>query len=174
MSPGTVCRIKRRFLRSRTTGRSGGSASSLAGPPKLDEIGEAHLIALACSSAPDGHDHWTLRLLSRTRLWNWVWVDSISHEGIRKRLKKNELKPWQKKEWCIPEVSADFVASMEEVTGTCTTKPHDPKTARGVLRRVLYSTVGGRARTHCGTTRPAREIRHRVSTTGNPQPVHVH
>ena len=28
---------------------------------------------------------------------------------------KNELKPWQKKEWCIPEVSADFVACMEDV-----------------------------------------------------------
>ena len=41
-------------------------------------------------------------------------MDSISHEGIRKP-EKNELKPWQKKEWCIPEVSADFVASMEEV-----------------------------------------------------------
>ena len=27
---------------------------------KLDDKGEAHLIALACSDAPDGHDHWTL------------------------------------------------------------------------------------------------------------------
>ena len=26
--------------------------------------GEAHLIALACSPAPEGHDHWTLRLLA--------------------------------------------------------------------------------------------------------------
>ena len=34
------------------------------GRPKLDEKGEAHLIALACSPAPDGHDHWTLRLLA--------------------------------------------------------------------------------------------------------------
>ena len=29
---------------------------------KLDDKGEAHLIALACSPAPDGHDHWTLHL----------------------------------------------------------------------------------------------------------------
>ena len=31
---------------------------------KLDDRGEAHLIALACSDAPEGHDHWTLRLLA--------------------------------------------------------------------------------------------------------------
>ena len=28
---------------------------------------------------------------------------------------KNELKPWRKKEWCIPKVSAEFVARMEDV-----------------------------------------------------------
>ena len=28
---------------------------------------------------------------------------------------KNELKPWQKKEWCIPKVSGEFVARMEDV-----------------------------------------------------------
>ena len=39
---------------------------------KVDERVEAHLIALACSPAPEGHDHWTLRLL-RTRRWNWGW-----------------------------------------------------------------------------------------------------
>ena len=33
---------------------------------KLDDRGEAHLIALACSPAPEGHDHWTLRLLAGT------------------------------------------------------------------------------------------------------------
>ena len=33
-------------------------------PRKLDDRGEAHLIALACSPPPEGHDHWTLRLLA--------------------------------------------------------------------------------------------------------------
>ncbi|BCL83801.1 hypothetical protein ccbrp13_62660 [Ktedonobacteria bacterium brp13] len=28
---------------------------------------------------------------------------------------KNELKPWQHESWCIPEVSAEFVAAMEDV-----------------------------------------------------------
>ena len=29
--------------------------------------------------------------------------------------KKNALKPWQKREWCIPKVSAEFVANMEDL-----------------------------------------------------------
>ena len=32
-------------------------------------------------------------------------------------VEKNELKPWRKKEWCIPKVSAEFVACMEDVPG---------------------------------------------------------
>jgi hypothetical protein len=28
---------------------------------------------------------------------------------------KNTLKPWLKKQWCIPEVSAGFVAALEDV-----------------------------------------------------------
>ena len=32
---------------------------------KLDDKGEAHLIALACSPAPDGHDYWTLASFGR-------------------------------------------------------------------------------------------------------------
>jgi hypothetical protein len=30
-------------------------------------------------------------------------------------LTKNDLKPWLKQEWCIPEVGAEFVAAMEDV-----------------------------------------------------------
>ena len=60
---GTVYRIKRRFAEA-------GLEGVLQDRPqaqrcrKLDDRGEAHLIALACSPAPEGHDHWTLRLLA--------------------------------------------------------------------------------------------------------------
>ncbi|MCG3764588.1 IS630 family transposase, partial [Vibrio cincinnatiensis] len=40
---------------------------------------------------------------------------SISLETIRSRLKENQLKPWQKKMWCIGQLNADFIAQMEEV-----------------------------------------------------------
>ena len=39
---------------------------------------------------------------------------------------KNVLKPWQKQEWCIPQVSADFVAQMEDVLDLYA-EPYDPQ-----------------------------------------------
>ena len=54
---------------------------------KLDDKGEAHLIALACSPAPDGHDYWTLHLLA-DRVVELGLVESLSHETVRLRLKK--------------------------------------------------------------------------------------
>ena len=36
------------------------------------------------------------------------------------------LKPWQKKEWCIPKVSAEFVANMEDVLDLYA-EPYDPQ-----------------------------------------------
>ena len=86
LSVGTVFRTKRRFAQ-------GGLEGALKekprpkGPRKLDQRGEAHLIALACSPAPEGHDHWTLRLLAG-KVVELGLAPSMSHEGIRKRLKK--------------------------------------------------------------------------------------
>lgn len=54
---------------------------------KLDGRGEAHLIALACSESPAGHDHWTLRLLAR-KLVELDVVEAISYETVRRTLKK--------------------------------------------------------------------------------------
>jgi len=48
---------------------------------------QAHLIAIACSDAPDGHDHWTLRLLAGKAV-ELGFVASISPETIRALLKK--------------------------------------------------------------------------------------
>ncbi len=88
-SAGTVCRTKRWYL-------EGGLKRALEEDPRLghpapsaegDERGEAHLIALACSEAPQGHDHWTLRLLAG-KVVELGFAPSMSHEGIRKRLKK--------------------------------------------------------------------------------------
>jgi len=56
----------------------------------LDGEAEAHLIALACSQAPEGHTRWTLRLLKKG-MQEKQYVDSISHETIRTTLKKRNL-----------------------------------------------------------------------------------
>lgn len=47
----------------------------------------AHITAVACSVAPEGHQRWTLRLLS-DRLVELKVVDGISHEHVRRILKK--------------------------------------------------------------------------------------
>src|SRR2546429_8784763 len=47
----------------------------------------AHLIAVACSPVPTGHDHWTMRLLGGKAV-ELGFVESISPETIRQLLKK--------------------------------------------------------------------------------------
>jgi hypothetical protein len=54
---------------------------------RLDGEGEAHLIALACSKPPDGHERWSLRLLQDCMIELEI-VENISHETIRQTLKK--------------------------------------------------------------------------------------
>lgn len=54
---------------------------------KLDGRAEATLIATACSKAPEGHEHWTLRLLAGKLVQLGV-VDSVSYETVRRTLKK--------------------------------------------------------------------------------------
>jgi Homeodomain-like domain len=56
-------------------------------PPKLDGKAEAKLIALRLGKPPSGYGRWTLQLLADELVALEV-VDSISHETVRKVLKK--------------------------------------------------------------------------------------
>lgn len=58
----------------------------------LEGEGEAHLIALACSEPPAGRAKWSLRLL-QDRFVKLGHVDNISHETIRRILKKTNSNP---------------------------------------------------------------------------------
>jgi hypothetical protein len=53
----------------------------------LSGLQAAHLIAIACSPAPDGHDHWTVRRLSQKAV-ELGFVESISPTTIHDLLKK--------------------------------------------------------------------------------------
>lgn len=55
--------------------------------PKVDGDKEAHLIALSCSKAPEGFARWSLRMLA-DKMVELKHVENISHETIRKVLKK--------------------------------------------------------------------------------------
>ncbi len=54
---------------------------------KLDGVGEARLVRLACSKPPAGTSRWSLGLLA-DRLVALEVVDSIGHECVRRTLKK--------------------------------------------------------------------------------------
>ncbi len=92
----------------------------------LDGEAEARLVQLACSEPPDGREDWTMQLLA-DKLIELEVVETVSRETVRTTLKKNELKPWLKEEWCIPpEKNADFVCAMEDVLETYHV-PHNPQ-----------------------------------------------
>jgi Homeodomain-like domain len=82
----TIAEVRKRFVLS---GLDGALTERPRGHRRraLDGEAEAHLIAVACSPAPDGHDHWTLRLLA-ARMVELKQVESVSYETIRQTLKK--------------------------------------------------------------------------------------
>ena len=61
-------------------------------PPKITGDIEAQLTVLACSQPPEGHAHWTLRLLAG-QLVELGYLESISHTAVADRLKKTKSNP---------------------------------------------------------------------------------
>lgn len=92
---------------------------------KLDAKEEAFLIATACTKPPAGQAKWTLALLAE-RVVACTEVESLSTETVRRRLKDNALKPWQKKMWVISKFDAAFVARMEHILDLYA-EPYAPK-----------------------------------------------
>src|SRR5208283_2771679 len=120
----TVYRTKQRFV-------LGNLEAALNEAPrpgasrKLSGKEEALLVATACSKPPEGRARWTLELLAG-ELVKLTAHDSLSRETVRRRLAENDLKPWRKDMWCIPQVDAEYVARMEDVLDLYAEEP-DPK-----------------------------------------------
>jgi len=120
----TVYRTKRRFV-------EGNLELALSEEPrpgsrrKLTGKEEALLIATACSSPPEGRARWTLELLAGEMVRRTEHAE-LSRETVRRRLKENQLKPWQQDMWCIPQVDGTYVARMEDVLDLYAEEP-DPK-----------------------------------------------
>jgi len=87
VSARMIDRAKQRFIEEGFEACLGRKPQSRTKAKKADGELEAQLIALSCSKAPDGFARWSLRLLAE-KVVELKYVESISHETIRKVLKK--------------------------------------------------------------------------------------
>jgi transposase len=109
----TVYRTKRRFVQ----GNLDLALSEEARPGatrKLSGKETALLIATACSNPPEGRKRWTLDLLAGAMV-RLTEHEGVSRETVRRRLAEDDLKPWRRDMWCIPQVDGTYVARMEDV-----------------------------------------------------------
>ena len=75
---------------------------------------EAHLVAIACRSPPEGHVNWTLHLLA-DKVVEMEFAGSISLADGAPDTQKNDSSRGGKSEWCHPQVDAGSSARMEDV-----------------------------------------------------------
>jgi transposase len=120
----TVYRTKRRFV-------LGNLEAALSEEPrpgaerKLTGKEEALLVATACAKPPAGRARWTLELLAGEMV-KLTEHEGLSRETVRRRLAENDLKPWRKDMWCVPQVDGAYVARMEDLLDLYA-EPADPK-----------------------------------------------
>lgn len=91
LSERQVVRIRHKFVKSGVQPTLRRATRSDANIPRvIDGRAEAQLITIACSSPPEGRDHWTLQLLC-TELKRLQIVKSVCPETVRKTLKKTNF-----------------------------------------------------------------------------------
>jgi transposase len=118
----TVYRTKQRFVLGNLEAALGEQPRPGAGR-KLSGKEEALLVATACSKPPQGRARWTLELLAGAMVSLTEHI-SLSRETVRRRLAENDLKPWRKDMWCIPQIDAEYVARMEDVLDLYAEEPN--------------------------------------------------
>ena len=82
-----IDRVKRRFVEEGLEAALGKRKPERQYVKKADGDFEAHLLALSCSQPPEGYARWSLRLLA-DKMVELEHVDSVSHETVRRVLKK--------------------------------------------------------------------------------------
>jgi transposase len=91
-----IDRVKKRFVEEGLEIALNGHKGQRVYEKKADGNLEAHLVALSCSAPPDGFSRWSLRLLA-DKVVELNYIDSISHETVRRVLKKTKLNPGESK-----------------------------------------------------------------------------
>lgn len=88
----TIDRLKKKFVEEGYEAVLENRPTTRVYERKTDGDVEAHLVALSCSKAPEGFTRWSLRLLA-DKMVELEFVDNISHETVRRVLKKTYLSP---------------------------------------------------------------------------------
>jgi hypothetical protein len=84
-----IDRVKKRFVEGGLNAALNKRTENRIYAKKADGDFEAHLIALSCSEPPEGFARWSLRLLAN-KVVELNYIDSISHETVRRILKKRD------------------------------------------------------------------------------------
>ena len=88
VSPRKIERIKRRFVEEGLEAALDRQESQRQYELKIDGEAEARLIALSCSSPPQGRARWTLKLLADRLVQLELVEGGVSYETVRRVLKK--------------------------------------------------------------------------------------
>lgn len=91
-----IDRTKKRFVEEGLDVALNGRKGSRIYAKKVDGDFEAHLVALSCTEPPEGFARWSLRLLA-DKVAELNYIDSVSHETIRRVLKKTKSNLGRKK-----------------------------------------------------------------------------
>lgn len=84
-----IDRVKKRFVEEGLDVALNGRKGNRIYAKKADGDFEAHLVALSCSEPPEGFARWSLRLLA-DKVVELNYIDGISHETVRRVLKKTK------------------------------------------------------------------------------------
>lgn len=102
VKPLAICRLRQRLVEEGLAVAINSKHSRHGGKRKMDGEAEAHLIALTCSTPPEGSCRWTLDLL-RDKMIELKYVDEISRSTVHNALKKTTLNLGRKKNGVSPE-----------------------------------------------------------------------
>jgi len=141
VDPKTVANLRQTFVEESFEVALHGHSTRNHRRRRVDGECEARLIAALCGPAPEGYARWSLRLLADQAVTLGIVEEPISYETVRQTLKANELKPWLRKEWCIPpEQNGEFVCHMEDILEVYR-RPLNPRRPLVCLDEMPYQLV---------------------------------
>src|SRR6266699_1025519 len=135
ISRRTVIRIKQRFVQENLEVALAGSFPRERPERRcLDGKGEAQLIALACSQAPDGRQRWTLELLA-DQMVRLGHVEHISPETVRTTLKKTNSSRGSRNPGVFPKRQTGTLSIIWKMSSMSTVSRMIPRSPGSVWMR---------------------------------------